>query len=44
MCKNIYRRITDLISTLIAYAVIFGPIIILVVMIGYTCYGKSAVR
>jgi len=34
------RNIRDIISTIIAYAVISGPIIILVVMMAVSCYGK----
>lgn len=34
------RRISDIISTIIAYAVISGPIIILVVVMAFSCYEK----
>ena len=34
------RKIRDIISTIIAYAVLAGPIIILVVMMAFSCYEK----
>ena len=34
------HKLSNLISTIIAYAVISGPIIILVVMMAFSCYGK----
>ena len=39
-----YHRISNLISTVIAYAVISGPVIILVVMMALSCYGKVKER
>ncbi len=38
------HKISDLISTIIAYAVISGPIIILVVVMAFSCYGKVKER
>ena len=35
------RRISDIISTVIAYAVLSGPVIILVVMMAISCYEKA---
>ena len=35
------RKLSDTISTLIAYAVISGPVIILVVMMAFSCYEKA---
>ncbi len=38
--KKTDRRISDIISTVIAYAVLSGPIIILVVVMAFSCYEK----
>jgi hypothetical protein len=38
------HKLSNLISTIIAYAVISGPIIILVVMMAFSCYGKVKER
>lgn len=38
------HNISDLISTIIAYAVISGPVIILVVVMAFSCYGKVKER
>ena len=40
MMRKTDRNIRDKISTIIAYAVISGPIIILVVMMAFSCYEK----
>ncbi len=34
------RKIRDLISTIIAYAVLSGPVIILVIVMAFSCYEK----
>ena len=39
--KKTDRNIRDIISTIIAYAVITGPVIILVVMMALSFYGKA---
>ena len=39
--KKTERKIRDIISTIIAYAVITGPVIILVVMMALSFYGKA---
>lgn len=38
------RNIRDLISSIIAYAVLSGPIIILIVVMALSCYGKVKER
>ncbi len=40
MMRKTDRNIRDLISTIIAYAVLSGPVIILVVVMIFSCYGK----
>ena len=40
MKRETHHRITDKISTIIAYAVLSGPIIILVIMMALSCYEK----
>ena len=39
--KKTDRRISDILSTVIAYAVLSGPVIILVVMMALSCYEKA---
>ena len=40
MSKKSYHKITDKISSVIAYAVILGPIIILVIVMACSYFGK----
>ena len=35
------RKLSDIISTVIAYAVLSGPVIILVVVMAFSCYEKA---
>ena len=35
------RKLSDIISTVIAYAVLSGPVIILVVVMAFSCYKKA---
>ena len=41
MTKGIIRKTRDVILAAIVYILIYGPIIIIVVTILYTCYGKA---
>ena len=41
MMRRTDRNIRDTISTIIAYAVLSGPVIILVVVMAFSCYEKA---
>ena len=43
MSKKSYHKITDKISSVIAYAVILGPIIILIIVMACSYFGKIKV-